>query len=73
MTHNLKYLVKSLTCYKNPVNPSCIDLILTNKPKSFMNTQIIETGLSDHHKMTITVTRQHFPKMKPNFVTLPEL
>ena len=34
-----------------------------------MNTQVIETGLSDHHKMTITVTRSHIPKMKPNFVT----
>ena len=69
MTHNLKHIVKSPTCYKNPVNPSCIDLILTNKPNSFMNKQIIETGLSDHHEMTITVTRHHFPKMKPNFVT----
>ena len=68
-TYQFKNLVNSPTCYKNPVNPSRIDLILTNKPNSFLNTQVVETGLSDFHKMTITITRSHFPKMKPNFVT----
>ena len=28
----LTSLIKEPTCYKNPDNPSCIDLILTNKP-----------------------------------------
>ena len=28
--YNLQNLVKQKTCYKNPGNPSCIDLILTN-------------------------------------------
>ena len=68
-TYNFSNLVKSPTCYQNPLNPSCIELILTNKPKRCTNTQVIETGLSDHHKMTITVTRSHIPKMKHNFVT----
>ena len=34
-----------------------------------MNTLVLETGLSDHHKMCITVSRAQLPKMKPNTVT----
>ena len=49
---NLYSLVKEPTCYKNPDNPSRIDLILTNRNKSFQHTQVVETGLSDCHKMT---------------------
>ena len=29
-TYNIKSLVKEPTCFKNVINPSCIDLILTN-------------------------------------------
>ena len=29
-TFDLKSLIKDITCYKNPENPSSIDLILTN-------------------------------------------
>ena len=46
-TCHLQNLVKDPTCYKNPSKPICIDLILTNFPKSFQHTQTIETGLSD--------------------------
>ena len=41
---NLKNLVKESTCYKSPGNPSCIDLFLTNRPKTFQCTTVIETG-----------------------------
>ena len=64
--YNLKNLVKQKTCYKNPENPSCIDLILTNSHRSFQNTNVFETGLSDFHKMTVSVLKSHFPKQKPN-------
>ena len=64
-TYNLYNLVKEPTCFKNPLNPSLIDLILTNRPKSFQNSQAIETGLSDHHKLTVTVMRAFFPKQAP--------
>ena len=30
--HNLKTLINQKTCFKNPENPTCIDLILTNSP-----------------------------------------
>ena len=64
-TYDFKNLVNVPTCYKNPNNPSCIDLILTNKAKSFCNTLVIETG---HHKMTVTVTKSYLPKTKPKSV-----
>ena len=59
---NLKNLVKSPTCFKNPLNPSCIDLMLTNRHRSFQYSQTIETGLSDHHRMTVTVLKSFFQK-----------
>ena len=63
-TYNLQNLVKDPSCYKNPSKPTCIDLILTNFPKSFQHTQTIETGLSDFHKLTLTVLKTHFPRLK---------
>ena len=64
-TYNLSNLIKGPTCFKNPQNPSSIDLILTNRPRSFQHSTTIETGLSDHHKLTITVMRSFFPKQTP--------
>ena len=67
-TYNLKHLVKQPTCYKNAMNPTCIDLILTNKPNSFQHTKTIETGLSDFHLMTVTVLKTFFPKKYPTWI-----
>ena len=64
-TYDLSSLIKVRTCYKNPENPSCIDLLLTNQPKSFQNLSVVETGLSDFHKMTVTVMKTTFEKLKP--------
>ena len=64
-TYNLKNLIKDPTCFKNPVNPSSIDVILTNKWRSFQNSQIVETGLSDQYKMTITVMKVTVTKQAP--------
>ena len=66
--NSFKHLVKSPTCFKNPNNPSCIDVILTNSPKSFQNTSTLDTGLSDFHHMTLTVLKTQFPKLKPKVV-----
>ena len=49
-------------------NPSCIDLILTNKPKSFQGTYVIETGLSDFHRMTLAVLKTHYRKLPPRII-----
>ena len=67
-TYDLKNLIKEPTCYKNPNKPSCIDLILTNKPQSFQHSYLIETGLSDFHKMTVTVMKTFFEKLQPRVV-----
>ena len=67
-TYNLRNLVKHPICLKNPENASCIDLLLTNKLLSFQNTTVIETGLSDFHKMKVAVMKMHFPKMKPRLI-----
>ena len=63
-----KNLVKDKTCFKNLQNPSCIDLFLTNSSKSFQNTTTVSTGLSDFHKMIVTVLKTTFPKAKPKII-----
>ena len=63
-THCLSNMIKEPTCFKNILNPSSIDLILTNRSRMFQNSIAIETGLSDHHKLTITVMRSLFLKNK---------
>ena len=66
---DLKNLVKENTCFKSLENPSCIDLILTNRYRSFQNTHTIETGLSDFHKMTVTVLKTSYKKQTPKIVS----
>ena len=63
--YSLKNFVFQKTCFKNPENPSCIDLILTNCSRSFQNTGVFETGQSDFRKLTFTVLKQYYPKQKP--------
>ena len=55
--YKLKNLVRDPTSFKNPDNPSCIDLFLTNCSRSFQNTQVIEIGFSDFLKMNLTVSK----------------
>ena len=62
-SYSLTGLIKQPTCYKNPSQPKCIDLILTNEPRSFQTTCVIETGLSDFHLMTLTDMRKSFKKI----------
>ena len=54
--------------FKDPENPSFMDLLLTKKPLSFQTTTVIETGLSDFHKMIVAVMKMHFPKIKPRVI-----
>ena len=68
-SYNLKSLVRVPTCFKNPENPSCIDLILTNSPYFFQSSCVIETGLSGFHKMTVAVIKASFQKLKPKIIS----
>ena len=67
-TYKLRNQVKHPTCFKNPENPSCIDLLLRNKSLSFQTTTVIEAGLPDFYEMIVTVMKMHFPKMKPRVI-----
>ena len=58
-------LTKSNTCFKSKPG-NCIDLILTKKPKSFQNSGMMETGISDHHALTFTFLKTTFTKMLPS-------
>ena len=66
--YNLKSLIKQPTCFKNPENPSCIDLFLTNRPRRFCNVYVIETGLSDFHMMKVFVMKTHYRKLPTKIV-----
>ena len=48
--YNPKHLSKDKTCFKNPTKSTCIDLIVTNRPKCFQDTVAFETGSSDFHE-----------------------
>ena len=66
---NLKNLVKEPTCFKNIHNPSCIDLILTNRHRSFQHTHVVEVGLSDFHKLVVTVLKTSHRKLPPKIIS----
>ena len=53
---------------KNRNKPACADLILTNVPRMFQSTCLIEIGLSDFHLMKVTVIRKTFKKMRPRVI-----
>ena len=66
-TFNLTNLVKTETCFMNN-HKSTIDLILTNKPRSFQITNVTETGVSDCHKLITTFMKSHISRLKPQNV-----
>ena len=68
-TYELANLIKENTCFKSTENPSSIDIILTNKKNSFQNSMTVETGLSDFHKMTVTVMKKFKKKKDPIKIT----
>ena len=62
-TFNLANLVKSETCFINN-HKSTIDLILTNKQRSFQITNVTETGVSDCHKLFTTFMKSYICCLK---------
>ena len=64
-TYSIKSLIEKPTYFKDPDNPTCIDLILINRQKCFQNSTIIEIGLSDFRKLTVTILKSYFKKLKP--------
>ena len=66
---NLTSMINKSTCFKNTDKSSGIDRILTNCPKSFWNSCVIETGLSDFHKLLVTVMKTTYKKSQPKIIT----
>ena len=67
-SYDLTSMVNKAMCYKDPDKPTCIDLILTNWPRSFQNSCVVETGLSDFHKMVVTVMKTSYRKSQPKII-----
>ena len=65
-SYNLHSLCHKSTC-KN--SSALIDLFLTNYPKSFQNTQTIETSLSDFHKLVVKILKMYLPNNQPKVIT----
>ena len=66
-TFALTNLVKNKTCFKK-AHGTLLDVILTNKPNCFQKTSAFETGLSDFHKLVVTVFRSTFIKLPPKII-----
>ena len=66
---NLSNLAKEPTCFKNPDNPSCTDLFLTNRRKCFQGTMTMETGISNFSKMVMTVLKLFYKKKNQKLFT----
>ena len=54
---NLTNIVKEPTCFPKNSNPSLVDVILTNNPKTFNGTRMCNTGLSDVHRLVACVMK----------------
>ena len=59
-----EHLIQKTTCYKVET-PTGIEHIITNIPKRFKKSMSLETGISDHHKLIMTIFRSTFAKVKP--------
>ena len=59
-----KNIVKEPTCFNSLSNPSCMDLVIVSS-SNFENTKAISTGLSDFHKMVISVLKHTFHRSTP--------
>ena len=60
--NNLESLISKPTCYKNHENPTCIDLIFTNRPGYFQQRNVCETRISDIHLLIVTQLKMGFQK-----------
>ena len=68
-SHDAKNMVKEITCFKNTDNPTCVDLLISNKEKCFKSATTIDTGLSDFHKMVLVVLKKKFERAKPKVIS----
>ena len=68
---NLTNLVNKPTCFKSQ-DGTLIDLMLTNRMRSFLKSQNFEIGLSDCHKLVVSILRAAFKKTSEKNYNLQE-
>ena len=66
-TFSLANIINGKTCFKAQKGTS-IDVLLTNRPGSFHKTGIFETGISNHHKLILSVFRSYFTRIPPKTI-----
>ena len=66
--NNLESLIKKPTCYKNHENPTCIDLLFTNRPGYFQQSNVFETGIFDFHLLIATQLKMGFQRKLPKII-----
>ena len=55
--YSITSLISKTTCWKNSSKPTCVNLILTYRPKFFLKTNLTET---DFHEMVVTIMKTTF-------------
>ena len=58
---DLKSLIKQPTCFKNPENPSSINLFLTNRHQRFCNSYVI-------YMSCVSFTKMHYRKLSSKII-----
>ena len=67
--HELCNLVKEKTCFKNMQNPDYVELMMFSLFFLRLRTIAISTGLSDCHKLVLTVLKTTVPRSQPKEIT----
>lgn len=67
--NNLSHIIEELTYFKNPENLTPINLILTKKPKKFVQFCTFEKSRSDFHKMTLTLLKPFCKNQTPIIIS----
>ena len=60
-TFNLESLINKPTCFQS-VNPTCIELILTNTKSLLKNSNVLKVEISDYHSFITTALRTQLIK-----------
>ena len=68
----LTSLISKPIYWKNCSNSTCINLILISRPKFWQSANVIETRLSDFHKIVITIIKTTLRKLKPKIINYRE-
>ena len=62
-SYSIENLIKEPTCFKG--KPSLIDVMITNHKNYFKSTCLVDTGISDFHKLTAASMKTYLAKGPP--------